>query len=198
MDLLSSSAPPEHVAVLRADPDLARRIDPERRRRAEAASSARLIRRERGAWDARDDADAGRDGAGLLIVSGLLVRRVGVADRYGGELLGEGDVLQPWQHDGEEATVPFEAGWRVLEELRLAVLDGNWMARMAPYPSVASALIGRALVRSRRLATMQAIAQHRRLDERLLLVLGELADRYGRMTPAGVRLELGLTPEMNG
>ena len=48
--------------------------------------------------------------------------------------LGPGDLLQPWRHDGEQVTLPFEAAWRVLSDLRLAVLDLAWLTRMAPFP----------------------------------------------------------------
>ena len=198
MSLLFAPSRPERISVLRADAELGPGLDDRRRADAERASAAVLIRREAGVWDARADAAAARDGAGLLVVDGMLVRRVGVADRYGAELLGPGDILQPWQHDGEEATVPFDATWRVLGTLRLAVLDLGWLKRMAPFPEVAAALVARGLMRSRRLATMQAISQQRALDQRLILLLWELADRYGHVIPGGVELRLGLTHEMLG
>jgi CRP-like cAMP-binding protein len=147
-------------------------------------------------WNARDDARHGRDGLGLLVVEGMLVRRVGMAGRYGAELLSAGDVLQPAQHDGEEATLPFEARWRVLSPLRLAVLDLAWMARMGPFPEVLADLGARIMERSRRLASLLAIAQHHRLEDRLQLLFWELADRYGRVGTDGVRLDLRLTHQL--
>jgi CRP-like cAMP-binding protein len=107
-------------------------------------------------------------------------------------------VLQPGQHDGEDASVPFEATWRVLSPLRLAVLDLAWMARMAPFPEVMAALGTRIMLRSRRLAVLLAIAQQHRLEDRLRLCFWELADRYGHVTPQGVRLDLRLTHEVIG
>jgi CRP/FNR family cyclic AMP-dependent transcriptional regulator len=197
MELLSAR-PVARIAVLQADVELGAAIGDARRPHAESASVARVIRRPAGIWDAREDGDLARGGAGLLVIAGMLVRRVDVADRSGAELLSAGDILQPWQHDGEEATVPFGATWRILDDLRLAVLDVAWLTRMAPFPEVAAALIARALLRSRRLVSMQAISQQRSLDERMHLLLWELADRHGRVTPAGVQLDLGLTHEMLG
>ncbi|MEJ7782183.1 MAG: hypothetical protein WKF99_06410 [Solirubrobacteraceae bacterium] len=98
-------------------------------------------------------------GFGLLILAGLLVRRVGRDGRFGAELLGSGDIVRPWEHDGE-TTVPFDTTWRVLAPTRLAVLDLAWARRMAPFPEIAGTLIGRAMERSRRLAVNMAIAQH--------------------------------------
>ena len=69
---------------------------------------------------------------------------------------------------------------------------------MAPFPEVMAEITRRVMVRSRRLASMLAIAQHHRLRDRLRLFLWELADRYGRVGPDGVRLELKLTHELIG
>ena len=186
----------ERVAVLMADVELAERLEGARRTRAEALSVARVLRRPAGVWDAKQDAAHGRDGLGLLVVEGTLVRRVGMAGRHGAELLSAGDLLQPAEHDGEAATVPFEATWRILSPARLAVLDLAWMARMAPFPEVLAEITRRVMRRSRRLASLQAIAQHHRLEDRLRLLFWDLADRYGRVRPDGVRLELALTHDL--
>jgi CRP/FNR family transcriptional regulator, cyclic AMP receptor protein len=196
MSVLRGAGRPERALVLRTDAELAGSLEGPRRAHAEQASGAVVLRRPSGTWEAREDADRGRDGAGLLVLEGILVRSVGIEDRYGAELLGPGDLLQPWRHDGEQVTLPFEAAWRVLADLRLAVLDLAWLTRMAPFPEVAAALAERGLLRSRRLATMLAIAQHHRLEHRLLLLFWELADRYGRVGPDGVRLQIALTHEL--
>jgi CRP-like cAMP-binding protein len=188
----------ERLSVLTTDRALADRLEGARRAKAESLSIARVIRRPAGTWDATEDARHGRDGLGLLVIEGTLVRRVGMSGRFGAELLSAGDLLQPAEHDGEGATVPFEATWRVLTPLRLAVLDLPWMARMAPFPEVFAEITRRVMTRSRRLAALQAIAQHHRLDDRLMLFFWELADRYGRVTPDGVRLDLDLTHELIG
>ncbi len=186
------------VRVLQVDAELAERLDARRLQRAVPLSVARLLLRDAGAWSAEEDAAWARDGVGLLVVAGVLVRRVGVRDRFGAELLAAGDLLQPFAHDGEEATLPFTSRWRVLTPLRLAVLDRAWMVRMAPYPEVIAEIVRRVMVRSRRLASMLAIAQHHRLDDRLRLFFWEVADRFGRVGPDGVRLDLPLTHDLIG
>jgi CRP-like cAMP-binding protein len=184
--------------VLAADPDLAARLEPPRREQAERLSVARLLRRDSGVWDARHDAEHARGGLGLLVLDGVLVRRVALAGRHGAELLSGGDLLQPAEHDGEQAVLPFESNWRVIAPLRLAVLDLDWMRRMAPFPEVTAEITGRVMQRSRRLASMLAIAHHHRLEERLQLLFRELADRYGRVGPEGVAIDLDLTHELIG
>jgi CRP/FNR family transcriptional regulator, cyclic AMP receptor protein len=193
-----TAAHTERVAVLDVDPELAERLHGARLERAQRVSVARVLRRDAGLWDAKQDAAHGRDGLGLLVVEGLLVRRVALEGRFGAELLSVGDLLQPAEHDGEAATLPFEATWRVLIGLQLAVLDLDWMARMAPFPEITAEITRRVMVRSRRLASMLAIAQHHRLEDRLRLFFWELADRYGRVGSDGVRLELTLTHDLIG
>jgi len=68
--------------------------------------------------------------------------------------------------------------------------------RLAPYPEVTGALIGRALQRARSLAVTMAIAHQRRVDRRLLMLFWHLADRWGRVTPAGVRVPLQVTHQI--
>jgi CRP/FNR family transcriptional regulator, cyclic AMP receptor protein len=186
----------EVVAVLDSDADLAEVVPAQHRETAVHASRARVLRVARGQWNPRDDAQQVRGGHGLLVLSGVLVRRVGITDHVGAELLGPGDLLRPLEHDGEEATLPFEATWRALEVLRLAVLDRHWSLRMCRFPDVGVALTGRAMLRSRRLANTLVIASHPRLDERLRLLLWEFADRYGTVHPDGVRLRLPLTHDV--
>jgi CRP/FNR family transcriptional regulator, cyclic AMP receptor protein len=186
----------EIASVLDSDVDLLEAVAPQHRDRALHESRARVLRVERGEWDARHDAQEVRGGHGLLVLSGVLVRRVGITDHIGAELLGPGDLLRPLEHDGEQATLPFEATWRALEVLRLAVLDHRWSVRMCQYPDVGIAITARAMLRSRRLANTLVIASHPRLDERLRLLLWEFADRYGTVHPDGVHLRLPLTHEV--
>jgi CRP/FNR family transcriptional regulator, cyclic AMP receptor protein len=195
---LLSTVRSERLWVIREDADLAERLAPERRRQAEELSVARVLRREPGTWDARHDASIARDGLGLLVVDGLLVRRVGFGGRYGAELLGPGDVLRPWEHDGEEAVLPFESTWRILRPLRLAVLDLPWATRMGPFPEIYSELLSRSQRRSRRLASMLVITQQRRLEDTLWMFFWEVANRYGRVRPDGVHVGLRLTHELIG
>jgi hypothetical protein len=53
--------------------------------------------------------------------------------------------------------------------------------------------MARPVFRARRLAVMQAICQFNRVDRRVLTVLWHLAERWGRVTPAGVVVPLALS-----
>jgi hypothetical protein len=181
--------------VLDEDSELSALVPNAQLQTARQASLAGVVDIPLGSWDARVDADRAREGFGLLVLEGVLVRRVGFAGRFGAELLAGGDLLRPWEYDGDE-TIGFETTWRVLAAARLAVLDTVWTERMARYTRVGPALAGRALARSRRLVAMMAIAQQPRLDERLWMLFWELADRHGRVHPDGVYVDLPLTHEV--
>ena len=180
--------------VLLRDPDLASGLDQRRLQRAEHECIAAEVVVDEGVWRPEDaEGEAARGGIGLLILDGMLVRRVGAPGRYGAEVLGPGDLLRPWEHDGEDVPLPFEASFRVIERLHLAVLGPKATARMAPYPEIGAALAGRAMQRARHLAVNMAIAHHPRIDRRLVLLLWHLADRWGRMSPEGIRIPMRLT-----
>jgi CRP/FNR family transcriptional regulator, cyclic AMP receptor protein len=181
--------------VLDEDSELAELVPNAQLQTARQASLASVMDVPSGWWDARVDADRAREGFGLLVLGGVLVRRVGVSGRFGAELLADGDLLRPWEFDGDDS-IGFETTWRVLASSRLAVLDAVWSERMARYTRVGPALAGRALARSRRLAAMMAIAQQPRLDDRLWMLFWELADRHGRVHGDGVYLDLPLTHEV--
>ena len=118
------------VSVLDIDAALAELIPREQRTQARQATVATTITFEAGSWQAPISSDAVRGGYGLLVIDGLLLRRAGIEGRHAAELLGPGDLLRPWQHDGGESTLEVEWTWRVVATARCAVLDPRWTARI--------------------------------------------------------------------
>jgi CRP/FNR family transcriptional regulator, cyclic AMP receptor protein len=200
MELLSSFSRARTAAdrtmVLDEDPDLYEVVPEERLTPARRASAAGVRSVRTGSWVAGEHADLARGGFGLLVLEGVLIRRVGVDGRFGAELLAQGDLLRPWQHDGEDDVMPFETTWRVVAPARMAVLDLAWAMRVAPFPQIATELAGRALQRSLRLATLMAIVQQPRLEQRLWMLFWELAQRHGKVHGDGVHIDLPLTHEV--
>ena len=178
--------------VLAHDPGLAESIRPERRAQAIEDCVARELTLPAGRWRS-GPAIGGLSGIGLLVLSGLLIRRVGIGGRFGAELLGDGDLLRPWEGDEELPALPMTTGWRVLETVRVAVLDETFMSHLADYPELAGRLVGRAVSRSRSLAVNMAIVHQARVDVRLHMLFWHLAGRWGRVGNDGVTLPLRLT-----
>lgn len=186
---------PDIIAVLDEDPDLATGLDGSRLAAATRDLRAAAFDVPAGRWEPDEHASGLLGGVGLLVVDGVLARRVGTQRRSGAELLGPGDLLRPVRTDGAADSI-FQTSWRVIEPLRLAVLDQRFLMRLAPYPEIAGELIGRATDRARHVLVHMAIAHHPRVDARLLHLLWQLADRWGRVTPHGVSLPLRLTHEL--
>jgi CRP/FNR family cyclic AMP-dependent transcriptional regulator len=182
---------PSVCYVLREDPDLVETIEPELRDRALESCVARELRVGLGPWVDRRAGWLG-DGIGMLVLEGLILHRVGIGERYGAELLGEGDVLRPWEPESE-SMLPLRGYWSVLEPCRLAVLDDHFTRQCASHPQLAARLFARTSQRARNLATNMAIVHQARVDVRLHLLLWHLAARWGKVRPDGIMLPLRLT-----
>jgi CRP/FNR family transcriptional regulator, cyclic AMP receptor protein len=176
--------------VLEADSALAEAVPAEHRTRAIGECLARTTLIRPGRWQA--DVELLGEGIGLLVLRGLLIRRVDVEGRLGSELLGEGDLLRPWQED-EPPTLSVTSGWRVIEPTRIALLDERFAFRASRYPQLTGRLVGRAVQRSRHLVVNMAIVHQARVDVRLHMILWHLAGRWGRVRADGVSLMLRLT-----
>jgi CRP/FNR family transcriptional regulator, cyclic AMP receptor protein len=176
--------------VLREDTGLARTIAGGRRALAEDTCTARELTVRRGRW--KDVLGDVPEGATLLVLDGLLLRRVSVKARAGAELLGTGDLVRP-RPDAGKANLGRATAWRALERSRLAVLDDHALERMAGYPEIVRELLDRGLERSQRLAVHLAIVHQPRVDMRLQMLFWHLADRWGRVRDGRTLLALPLT-----
>ncbi len=183
----------ESVSIVEADPDLADVLAPDQLERARGEARAAVLRLAPGEWDAAGALTPERHHRGFLITDGLLSRDVHVIGRQCVELLGHGDVLRPWSWDGEGSHVHAEIGWTVLEPTCMAVLDQRLVTRIAPFPQLGVELFNRATRRAHALAVSLAISYRQRVDDRLLLTLWHLAERWGRVHPDGIVVPLPLS-----
>jgi hypothetical protein len=180
------------ISIIDADPDLADELAESDRERARREALAQVKLLSVGEWDAAASVQPDVHHRGFLVIDGLLSREVEVLDRRCVELIGPGDVLRPWSWDEEGAHVHAEVGWTVLDPTRLAVLDHGLVRRMNPWPALGVELFARGTRRAHHLAVVLAIAHHHRLEDRLLLTLWHLAERWGRVRPDGIAVPLPL------
>jgi CRP-like cAMP-binding protein len=186
------------VRLLDADPDLLEGFDEETASEAKAKVAASVRTVKPGHWTPKADEFGCRGGFGLLILEGFIARRVALADRGCVELLGQESLLQPWLDDGEFAVMPFGYSFTVLERTRIAVLDEAVARELCRWPVVVRNLMTRALERSRHLAGHLTLTTFPRVETRLMVLLWHLGERYGRMTPEGVKVQLPLSHELLG
>jgi DNA-binding transcriptional ArsR family regulator len=178
------------------DPELASGLDAEGLAAAEQIT-APMLRVSQGGWDFKADPSRLSSHLGLLMLDGLLMREVVVGDVACAELLGAGDVIRPWTaSSGEQASIQAEARWEALEDARLALMDPRFAMQIARWPQILAAIVDRALIRARWLSFHLAVCHVVGIEKRLLILFWHLADRWGKVTPDGVRISLPLSHGM--
>lgn len=180
------------MPVLRIDPDLGSGIPEPRRSAAVRACLTGAVELPLGTWEPQEG-EFESTGFGLLVLSGVLCRRVVQGESYGAELLGPGDLLRPWDRIGEWSSIPTDSTWTVIQNAQLAILDEDFARRASPYPELAAELLRRGLIRSRYLAILIAIISQRRIETRLTLLFWHLADRFGQRRGEWVQIPVPLT-----
>ena len=187
------------VRVIEVDPELAAGFSKEERRRAGRHLLARTTTLLAGEWDPLRDCPPQHEGAlGMLVVEGLLARRVRVRDATSLELLGPGDVTRPWESDRESEHALHTVSWSSLGITEVAWLDHEFAHMAARWPEIAAQLVRRSLERVTSLACHLAISHMVGVEARILCLLDHLAERWGRVTPQGVLVPVPLTNEMLG
>jgi len=182
--------------LLELDPELGARVPQELRTQARAALVARTMTVQRGRWEPPAEIDPRH--LGFLVLDGLLARDLVLAGTTSTELFGEGDLLHPLSTTGDESLVRHRVLWHVLEPVRLAVLDEHFSRSMLAWPQVMRGLLERSLRCARRSSIHAALQQLSPVETRLLVLFWCLAERWGRVTPLGVRLGIRVSHETLG
>jgi CRP/FNR family cyclic AMP-dependent transcriptional regulator len=185
--------PTEHfVYVLDHDAGLRSVLPEPERARARQHAVAAVVELPTGDWSPHAEASP-RAELGLLVLEGLLIRDVTVADARCGELVGPGALLRPNDDRATDAPMRHEIGWRIVEPTRLAVLDRRFLRVATHWPALVTALVARATERAHNLGVLVSIHSLKRVDTRLLAYFWHLADRFGKVTADGVLVPLALT-----
>ena len=155
---------------------------------------ARIVHLPRGPFDAGSIIDDPAGSMGLLVLDGLIAVGLGSGRAQVSCLIGADDLVRPW--DMPEISLTQRASWQALTSLRVALLDANFSRRAAGIPAVARALVAKATQTSHWLLAKSLIVSAPVVDERLLLLFALLAERWGKVRPEGVWLELPLTHDL--
>jgi len=185
------SQPSSVCYVLREDPELADAIPVDRRDRALEECTAPDLWIQPGPWGGRGSLGF-RGGIGVLVLAGLMIRRVGIEGRFGAEVIGDGDLLRP-NEESISPLLPLTTEWSIVLPTRVAALDRSFEQCVTRYPELTHALVARAIQRSKNLAVNMAIVHQARVDVRLHMLLWHLAGRWGRVRSDGTVLRLRLT-----
>ncbi len=186
------------VSVLDADPELARWLTPGEMGAARRDTVVPVLVVNYGHWEPEPPRACGWRHLGYLVLEGVLAREERLIGSTSIDLVGPGELLQPWVEDAEDVLVPHSVTWTVLEPVRLGVLGPTFVASAARWPVVTAALLTRAVRQSARASTLHGICQLSRVDTRLLALFWHLAERWGRVNGEGVVLPLRLHHELLG
>lgn len=185
------------VSLVATLPDVVASIDAEDRSLAERALIVPLV----SACDA-DLADViGTQVPGafdFLIVDGVVLKETTLAGRSALELLGRGDLLAPPLTPTRQLESRALSRYLAHGRVSLAAVEQHVRLAARRWPGIADFLHDR-LARQTHHASMHLAMLHLpRVEDRLLALFADLAERFGHMTADGVQIDLPLTHEILG
>jgi hypothetical protein len=187
------SATGERVRVFDELPELVQHVDNGDLAKLRQLTT-QLLQLQPGVWQFKFTDMEIRGHLGLLVLDGLISRHVTIGEATCAELLGGGDILRPWTEvEHGFVSIPAESRWQVVQPTRMAVLNARFALQIARWPEVTAAIIDRVVQRARWLSFHLAVCHIVGVEVRLLIVLWHFADRWGRVTPTGVKLPLPLS-----
>jgi CRP/FNR family cyclic AMP-dependent transcriptional regulator len=196
-ELRSPPQPAGAISLLSAFPELARHIG---RRDREVAERVRLA-----CVPLTGDEDLAEKLAAwannvfeLLIVAGVVIKETTLAGRSALELLGPGDVLAPPLSAIHQVESRALSRYRAHGRVSLAALDERFEQAIRRWPALARVLCERLGRQTHRASMHLAMVHLPRVEDRLTALFADLGERFGRMTPEGVVIELKLTHEVIG
>lgn len=133
---------------------------------------------------------------GLVIIEGVLVREVSIGGGRSTSLHGPGDLLD-LQSDTDSS---FNAHPAVMchDDALVAILDDHALAAMQRFPRIIARLFTLTMRQLDRADTSAAISKLERVEDRLLALFCQIADRSGRRGHEGITIDQRLTHEAIG
>jgi CRP-like cAMP-binding protein len=185
--------PSARVRLLEADPDLGDLLTSEEFAEARqlAVPVVTVDRYERNPMHLNE-----HNAFGALVLDGMVLRQLRIADQTGLRLLGPGDIVP--LEDSAPPMVVVDSSFEALPDTRLALLGREALFAVQKWPALAAALQMRSAQQADRLVAQLVICQLPRVDQRVLSLLWLLAESWGRVTSAGTTLPLKLTHEALG
>jgi CRP/FNR family transcriptional regulator, cyclic AMP receptor protein len=191
-----ADGPLSAVSLLRVWPDIAGRIDPEQRSIAERWLVAPLVR-------ACDEDLAGalaveRDAFDFVVVRGTVLKETTLAGSSALELLGPGDVLAPPLSAIRQLEFRAVSRYLALGEVLIATLGVRFELVAARWPQLSDFLQRQIAEQAHRASMHLAMLHLPRAEDRILALFVDLGDRFGRVTPDGILIDVALSHELIG
>lgn len=196
MTATKTSASANAGLLLDLEPDLGEGIDASQWQDARRLSLVKVVRLGCGALTLPQSFADRDDIVALIVTDGVIGRETAIGARVAFELICQGDVLLPPTDPPDHVCARAETRLTVLSTATLIVLGQSFIRAAARWPVLLSNL-HRRLESQRQRLTAQGLAVHLpRAEDRLLLILWQLADGCGHVTPDGVVLPLSLSHDI--
>lgn len=178
--------------ILEQDPDLASGLGVSDRRAAERVCTAPFVSLTRtSSWRTGLRVPAGGGGRLVVVLDGFALQRVTVHGHDGVGIVGPGDVLRVRSERGTVAPTPT----KVMSQMSVSVLDMSFLDSAARWPEIGVNIVCRVSDRVDFQTGVIALMHVKQLSARLHRLYWDMAERWGKMTPAGVWLPIRLTQQ---
>ena len=134
----------------------------------------------------------------FIIVDGIVLKQTQFAGRSSLELLGPGDVVAPPLSPLRQLESRAISSYAAHGLASLAVIDDQFRAAARRCPELSDALLDRLARQTHRASMHLAMLHIARAEDRVLALFSDLAERFGRVTPDGILIEVELTHGLIG
>lgn len=186
----------DRIALLEADPALARHVTGSELARARASVTVPLVVVAEGRFEPAEVLASGTNPFAALVLSGLISREITVGGQPTLRLLGPGDLV----HGApiSPGLLSPQQSYTAAVPARLALLDDRFLQAVRHWPRLLTALVERTADHHDATLVQLAISQQPRVEDRLVALLRGLAERWGVVDNGGVVIPLPLTHEALG
>ncbi len=132
--------------------------------------------------------------AGLLVLDGLLTAQLQAGRARVAWLLGGDDLIRPWEMD--ELPLTQGACWQALTTATVLPVARHSWKHATNNPDLTEQLLARAARTGHWLLAHSLILSAPTIEARLLMLFALCGERWGKVTPQGIRLEMPLTHEL--
>jgi CRP/FNR family transcriptional regulator, cyclic AMP receptor protein len=189
--------PLSEVSLLRVWPDITGSLAPEERGVAERALLAPLVTACDEDLAAALAVEPG-DAFNFVLVSGTVLKETTLASSSALELLGPGDVLAPPLSATRQLEFRAASRYLALGDASIATLGMRFERVAMRWPQVSGFLHRQIAEQAHRASMHLAMLHMSRAEDRILALFADLGERFGRVTPDGILIDLPLSHELIG
>jgi CRP-like cAMP-binding protein len=143
-------------------------------------------------------ARTGVNGFDFLVITGVVLKETRLVRRAALELLGPGDVLGPPLTAIRQVESRAVSRYLAHGPVTLAELGIRFRQAARRWPGLSDVLLDRLARQTHRASMHVAMLHLPRVEDRIIALFSDLAERFGHMTSGGAVVDLDLTHELIG